>query len=205
MENVAELPGKALSSEFEPSDKPEEPPITASEPPREHIRAPELHRRGTMLFMVFTAVVGAIAGARLAFWGGSLSESAINAISQALSSSFGEVFLRQTLIGAAFLVFEFLLGFSALGDLLVWAAPFLCAMGGAMQFTTGLPLVIAGAVVRIAAVTAGAVCSAEMSGLLLRSSRGGTVHMGTNPRKSFVLKVMSCFAAAVLSALLAGI
>lgn len=209
MENVAELPNKVLSSEFELSDKPELPEApeeTAPETPREHIRAPELHRHGTKLLMALTAAVGAAAGARLAFWGGSvLSETAMNGISRMLAGTFGEVFWRQALLGGAFLVVEFVLGFFALGDLLVWSAPFLCAMGGVLQAASGSPLVIVSAVIRIAAVAAGAVYSAEMSGLLMRLSRGGTVHMGTRPRRTYALGFLGCFAAVILSAILAGI
>lgn len=204
MENVAELPKKALSSEL--SDKPEPPEETSSESPREHIRAPELHRHGTKLLMALTAAIGAAAGARLAFWGGSvLSETAMSGISLMLAGTFGEVFLRQTLIGAAFLAAEVVLGFFALGDFLVWSAPFLCAMGGVLQAASGSPLVIVSAVIRIAAVSAGAVYSADMSVLLMRLSSGGTVHMGTRPRRAYALGFLGCFAAVVLSAILAGI
>lgn len=209
MENVAEIPKKMLSSEFEPSDKLEPSEVsseTSSETPREHIRAPELHRHGTKLLMAFTAAAGAAAGARLAFWEGSgLSETTMNGISQMLAGTFGEVFLRQALLGAAFLAVEFVLGFFAPGDILVWSAPFLCAMGGVLQAAAGSPLVIVSAVIRIAAVAAGAVYSADMSVLLMRLSRGGTVHMGTRPRKTYALGFLGCFAAVVLSAILAGI
>lgn len=210
MENVAELPQKALSSELsdkpEPPEPPELPENIAPETPREHIRAPELHRHGTKLLMALTAAAGAAAGARLAFWDGSgLSESAMSGISQMLAGTFGAVFLRQTLLGAAFLAVEFVLGFFALGDLLVWSVPFLCAMGGVLQIASGSPLVIVSAIIRIVAVAAGAVYSADMSGLLMRLSRGGTVHMGTRPRRTYALGFLGCFAAAVLSAILAGI
>lgn len=209
MENVAKLPNRgALPSESAQPDKlgSFETAETPSEISHEHVRAPELRRHGTKLLMAFTAAAGAAAGARLAFWEGSgLSDIAMNGITQMLAGTFGEVFLHQVLIGAVFLAAEFVLGFFALGDFLVWTAPFFCAMGAVLRVAASSPTKIPSAIVCLIAVTAGAVYSADMSGLLMRLSRGGTVHMGTRPRKTYSLGFLGCFAAVVLSAILAGI
>lgn len=170
----------------------------------EHVRAPELRRNGTKLLMVFSAVVGAAAGARLLWSGSGLSEEVMSSISQTLVGSFWIIFLRQTFIGAIFLAAEFVAGFFAFGDVLVWTAPYFCAMGGVLRIATGSPKMIPSAVICLAAVTAGAAYSAELSGMLLRLSRGGTVYMGNAPRRKYAFEFLGCLAAVILSAILAG-
>lgn len=170
----------------------------------EHVRAPELRRNGTKLLMIFSAVVGAAAGARLLWSGSGLSEEVMSGISQTFVGSFWIIFLRQLLIGAVFLAAEFITGFFAFGDVLVWTAPYLCAMGGVLRIAASSPKMIPSAVICLAAVTAGAACSAELSGMLLRLSRGGTVYIGNAPRRKYAFEFLGCLAAVILSAILAG-
>lgn len=231
MEIIAELPNKGFSSEFTRADKPAPPDGAFTEKPenapnsrettlnspqtnqknadplattREHIRAPELHRNSVKILMALAAVSGAVAGIWLAFGGGSeLSAEALDGLSRL--GGFGATFWRQVGLGAAFMAVECVLGFFAFGDLLVWAVPFFCAMGAVLQASAGSPLVIAAVVVRTIAITAGAVYSADMSVMLLRLSRGGTVHLGTRPRRTFALGLLGGLAGVVFSAILAGV
>ncbi len=207
VENLPEEPIAEIETTGEV--KPEEPhneaeifeevSIENSDKPIEHVRSPELRRRGSKLIMTFAAAVGAAAAARLAL----TDSAALQAVSQSFSGTFGAIFLRQTAFGAVFLSAELLLGFFALGDFLVWALPFLCASGTVLRlFANGSPKPIAGSVICVGAVIFGAAFSAEMSSLLMRLSRGGTVHLGESPRAAFSFKILGCFAAVLLGAIL---
>lgn len=165
--------------------------------PREHVRSPELRRNGTKLTMLAAAIIGAAAGARLLF---GESSPELNGI----SGTFGEVFLRQTLHGALFLAVELVLGFFAFGDLAVWAAPFLYGAGIVLRASCSLKL-LPGALVCLIGVILGAAYSADMSGLLLKLTRGGTVYMDTHPRRSYALGFAGCLAVTALGAMITGL
>ena len=171
--------------------------------PREHVRSPELRRNGTKLTMAASAVIGAAAGARLLF-GEAASETLVNSISQMFTGTFGEIFLRQTLLGALFLAAEFVLGFFALGDLAVWAAPFLYGAGAVLRLAAGSPKLLPGAIICLIGVVMGAAYSADMSGLLLKLTRGGTVYMDTHPQRSYAIGFFGCLAAVILGSILTG-
>lgn len=168
--------------------------------PREHVRAPELHRHGVKLLMAAAAVIGAAAGARLIL--GGAADAFKDGIANAFSGTFWEKFLRQTALSALFLGAEFVLGFFALGDLVIWAAPFFYAMGIVLRLSAGSPKLLFGAVVSLGAVVLGAAYSADMSELLLRLTRGGTVYMEARPRRSYALGFLGCLAACVLGSIL---
>ena len=172
--------------------------------PMEHVRSPELRRHGTKLLMAVSAVIGAAAGARLLF-GDAASETLSASVSRMLTGTFAEVFLRQTFLGVLFLAAEFVLGFFALGDLAVWAAPFLYGAGTVLRLAASSPKLIPGALISLIGVVAGAACSADMSVLLLRLTRGGTVYMDTRPRRSYAIAFAGCLAAVALGAMLTGI
>lgn len=171
--------------------------------PREHVRSPELRRNSTKLTMTAAAVIGAAAGARLLF-GEAASEPLMNSVSQMFAGTFGEVFLRQTLLGALFLAAEFILGFFAFGDLAVWAAPFLYGSGTVLRAVGSIRL-LPGTLFCLVGVILGAAYSADMSGLLLKLTRGGTVYMDTHPRRAYTLGFLGCLAAVVLGAILMGV
>lgn len=165
--------------------------------PREHVRSPGLRRHGAKLAMTAAAVIGAAAGARLLF-----SEAARpDSLAQVFSGTFGAVFLRQTLLGAAFLAAELLLGLFAFGDLVVWTAPFLYGAGTVLRAACSAKL-LPGSLIALAGVVIGAAISAEMSVLLLKLTRGGTVYMDPSPRRSYALGFLGCLAAIVLGAIL---
>lgn len=172
--------------------------------PREHVRSPELRRHGTKLLMTAAAAVGAAAGARLIF-GEEAPEALMNSVSQTLTGTFGEIFLRQTLLGVMFLAVEFVLGFFAIGDLAVWAAPFLCGAGTVLRLSAGSPKLLPGAVICLGGVIMGAAYSADMSGLLLKLTKGGTVYMDAHPRRSYAVGFIGCLAAVVSGSILTGI
>lgn len=181
-------------------------PITAvietTEKPREHVRTPALKRHSARLLMTTAAAIGAAAGARLAF--GLPVSAAFNEVSQSLSGDFSTVFFGQVILSVIFLGAEFILGFFAFGDVLVWTAPFLCAAGTVLRIAAATPKLLPGALLCLGAVVFGAAYSADMSGLLFRLSRGGTVHMEACPRRSYAFSFLGCLTAAVLGALLAA-
>lgn len=201
------LPIKQIDTEVT-VDKPRELPAvlsveTDADKPREHVRAPELRRHGSKLLMTAAAAVGAAAGVRLIF--GEETEALMNSISQTLAGSFGAVFLRQAFLGVIFLGVEFVLGFFAFGDLIVWGAPFLCAAGTVLRLAASSPKLLPGAIVCLGGVVFGAAYSADMSELLLRLTRGGTVYMEARPRRSYAMGFLGCLAAIVLGAILVAI
>ena len=186
MENIVTMPNAGtLPTEYDREPEPEK--------TIEHVRNPELHRNGTKLMMSVAALVGAAAGARLLFgeW---------ESVALTLGETFGEVFLRQTLLGALFLAAEFILGFFAFGDLAVWAAPLLCGAGVTLRIASS-PKLIPSALFCLVGVVIGAAYSADMSALLLKLTRGGTVYLDTSPRRSYVLGFAGCLAAVMLGAL----
>lgn len=192
-----------------PADAPRELPAVISvdpdeDKPREHVRSPELRRHGTKLLMAVAAAVGAAAGARLIF-GEETSEALMIRVSQTLDGTFGEIFLRQTLLGTMFLAAEFVLGFFALGDLAVWTAPFLCGAGTVLRLAASSPKLLPGAVVCLGGVIMGAAYSADMSGLLLRLTRGGTVYMDAHPQRSYATGYLGCLTSIVLGSILTGV
>ena len=168
--------------------------------PREHVRSPELRRNGTKLLMAVSAVIGAAAGARLLF-GDAASETLSASVSRMLTGTFAEVFLRQTYLGALFLAAEFVLGFFALGDLAVWAAPFLYGAGTVLRSAAVSPKLIPGSLICRVGVVLGAACSADMSVMLLRLTRGGTVYTDTHPRRSYGIAFAGCLAAVILGSI----
>ena len=150
--------------------------------------------------MTVAAGLGAAAGARLIL--GENAAALKPLVAEAVGSSFGAVFLRQTALGAMFLAAELVLGFFALGDLIVWSAPFFYASGAVMRIISTAPKLIPGTIITIGAVVLGAAYSADMSGLLLRMTGGGTIHTGSQPRRACAVEFAGCFAAVLLGAII---
>lgn len=170
-----------------------------------HVRSPLLRRHATKITMSVAAVIGVAAGARMILAGDLFTENATNAVAQTLVGSFGEIFLRQTVLGTAFLCVEFLLGFFAFGDFLVWTVPFLSAVGTVLRlFSAGSPKILPGTLICLVAIVFGAAYSADMSELLMRLSRGGTVYMETRPKRTYALRFLGCFAGIIFGSILVG-
>lgn len=165
-----------------------------------HVRAPELKRNGTRVVMLLALFVGALAGARI-LWSG-FSDSALGAVAESMGGTFFLRFARQLGLCAVMLAGEFVLGFFAFGDLLVWTAPYICAAGGVLRIAAGSATAIPSAVICAAAVTAGAAYSAEMSGMLLKLSQGNTVYMGNSPLKKYAGEFLICFVIAVAGSII---
>lgn len=166
-----------------------------------HIRHPHIKRNGTIAVMAVSAVCGAIGGIIIS------QNSAVSAaVSQTFAQSFAEVFAARLLVGAALLAVEFVLGFFAFGDLLVWTVPLASGLGlslrvAAEKMWSLLPssLIMLGVTAFAAAVSAG------FSQMLMSISRGGTVHLGSSPRRLYVLNFLGYLAAITACALYEGI
>lgn len=192
--------------EILPEEYPVSPSEEAVEYPHEytHVRSPELRRGEHLIVMSAAAVCGAVGGVILAL-SGKADLYAVEQIVKDLSGGFGSVFLQRLIIGAAFLLIEYILGFFALGDILVWTAPLCCAMGLSLRITAAESWVlIPSAVVTIAAVVTGAAMSSGFSRTLMKLSRGGTVHMGDSPRQRLTLNFLACLAAITAAAIYEG-
>lgn len=194
--------GIILISPDEPTGSPPE----TAEYPHEytHVRSPELKRGEYLILMSASAVCGAIGGVILAL-SGKADPWAIEKIIQGLSSGFGNIFFQRTLIGAAFLLAEYILGFFALGDLLVWAAPLCCAMGLSLRIAaTESWILLPSAIVTLIACVIGAATSSGFSRALMRLSRGGTVHLGSSPRQKYTINFLGYLAAIIAGAIYEG-
>lgn len=152
-----------------------------------HVRYPEISRRGLLILMIFSGISGALAGIIPTLRG-------IIPTTE-LSGTFMEIFLSRISIGAAVLAAEYLLGFFAFGDLLVWALPLWYCMGGALRVTASarwklLPGIIIGGIL----TAFGAAVSGAFSQGIMRVLKGGTVHFDDSPRRGFTLTFLGILA-----------
>lgn len=166
-----------------------------------HIRHPKAHHSGTFIVMAIAAVCGVAGGIAVSLNGGFSEE-----VSNTLKLPFGEIFLMRLGFGAALLAVEFILGFFAFGDLLVWAVPLIAGLGLALRVAiTRMWVLLPSSAVLLGVAAFGAAVSAGFSGTLMSLSRGGTIHLGNSPRRVFVLNFLGYFAAAAACALYEGI
>lgn len=191
--NAGALPPENNTHELlTPADKPAEQPV-------HHVRRPAVHRNGALLLMFFTALCGAAAGAAGIFSG---AWSTADSCALFGGGSFLEVFLRRAVFGGAFLLAEYILGYSALGDWAVWAAPLLCGMCTAASFTVptnGAAWMLPSAGAVLAAVIFGGAASADFSVMLLRVARGGNAFLHERAARDFSVKILR-YGAAVAAA-----
>ena len=172
---------------------------------RNHARSSELERGEYIFLMAATAVCGATAGAILAL-SGKADMSALLKITQDLSSGFGNIFFQRLIIGSALLLAEFLVGFFALGDLFVWAAPLCCAMGLSLRITaTESWILLPSAIVTLIACVMGAATSSGLSRTLMRLSRGGTVHLEDSLHVKYIISFLGYLAAVLVGAIYEGL
>ncbi len=192
--NQQEQPSPAELRPEIPADKPADEPIR-------HIRRPAVKRNGALLLMFFATLCGAAAGAAGIFSG---AWEAAGSCAFFGGGSFLEVFLRRAAFGGIFLLAEYILGYSALGDWAVWTAPLLCGMCTAAAFTVSADgaawmLPSAGAV--LAAVIFGGAASADFSVMLLRVARGGNAFLHERAAREFSVKFLRYGAAAAIAGL----
>ena len=173
-----------------PSDKPENRAIRVS--------------RNSSLVLWLAAVCGVS--------GGLVSAQSVGALEGVLFTSEGSflaLFLSRLLYGAAFLLAEYLLGFFALGEWLVWLAPLCCGLGTGLSAAAGFGrkgalLLIPSAAITLLAVIFGARCSGEFSAQLLRvvsGSRTGIV-LTSEATRGYTLRFFGCLAAVGAAALI---
>ncbi len=166
-----------------------------------HVRFPRARRSSALIVMALSALCGVIGGIVISRTADLSAE-----LAQSLVKPFGAIFLERTLLGAAFLAVEFVLGFFALGDLLVWSVPLIAGLGLSLRVAATEKWVLLPSSILLLFITAfGAAVSAGFSETLMQISRGGTVHLGDSPRKLFTLSFLGYLAVVVACALYEGI
>lgn len=164
----------------------------------QHVRSPELRRGGSRILMAAVGACGAVAGAVTVFMG--------QAVPTVQNGDFGGVFLGRLAVGTIMLTIEFLIGFFAFGDWLVWSVPMLCGMACGLRLCAdGNWADFIGAAFTLIGVIFAAARSADFSQLLLKLSRGGTVYMEASPRRSYAVSFMGYAALIVAGTLAEGI
>lgn len=173
-----------------PSDKPEKKAVRVS--------------RNSSLVLWLAAVCG-ISGGMVA----AQSAGALEGVLFTSEGSFLALFLSRLLYGAAFLLVEYLLGFFALGEWLVWLAPLCCGLGTGISAAAGFGrkgalLLIPSAAITLFAVVLGARCSGDFSAQLFRvvsGSRTGIV-LTSEAARGYTLRFFGCLAAVGAAALI---
>ncbi len=166
-----------------------------------HVRYPRVRRSSALIVMALSAVCGVIGGIVIPRTADLSAQ-----LAQSLTKPFGAIFLERALLGAAFLGAEFVLGFFALGDLLVWLVPLAAGLGLSLRVAATRAWILLPSSILLLFITAfGAAVSAGLSETLMTIARGGTVHLGSSPRKLFTLNFLGYLAVAVACALYEGI
>lgn len=219
MENVIDYTSGTIPEKR--ADKPESVPITeviidgeavsvTDEEPAlsaeySHVRSPELRRGAAKILMSFSAILGTAAGI-IAVLTGIFGESAEKLLAERFSGGFRAVFGTRLAINAFSLMAEYLLGFFALGDILVWIIPLFLGLG------TGLTLSAAwsGALLPSALGTLvcgiiGAALSSEFSEELRGFANGTCRQSDNSPAKRLTLRFLALLAGMALAALYEGI
>lgn len=178
----------------------DENPAADSDKPVHHVRAPLLRRRGNVLLMGLAAVCGAACGGAMAFGGTDLSGVSA-ALPMQTEGSFLMLFLGRLIYGGVFLLAEYILGYFALGEWLVWAVPLCCGMGSALTMASAgtdysALLLLPSASITLALTVFGANTSGELSSLLLRlaSGKSSSVVMTNSAAKDYTLRFMAYLA-----------
>ncbi len=178
--------------------------VSSEELPQEeytHVRYPRVRRSSALIVMSLSALCGVIGGIVISRTADVSAEMA-----KSLAAPFGKIFLERTLLGAAFLGAEFILGFFALGDLLVWIVPLAAGLGSSLRVAATKAWILLPSSILLLFITAfGAAVSAGFSETLMTIARGGTVHLGSSPRKIFALNFLGYLAAVIACALYEGI
>ena len=219
MENVIDCTAGTIPEKL--ADKPEPVPITEiiidgetvdvtdEEPdlPKEysHVRSPELRRGAAKIVMTLAAVLGTAAGVT-AVLTGVFGETASNLLSERFSGGFREVFGTKLLINAGCLAAEFLLGFFALGDILVWVIPLFIGLGAGLTLTAAWSgALLPSALGTIVCGIIGAALSSEFSEELRGFANGTCRRSNDSPAKRFALRFLALLAGMTLAALYEGI
>lgn len=139
------------------------PPANEARPSAPSAKCINNSRTIPLLIMTSVAICGAITGAIAAYGQGYTITS---------DQPFLWLFARRLAVGGIFLIAEYLMGYFALGEWVVWLAPLLCGMNaGATLVCAGLPMLPSLAGTMVLTVLA-ANRSGELSSLLLRLVKG---------------------------------
>ena len=171
-----------------------------------HVRSPEIRRSEQVILMSAAAVCGAVGGVLLALSGKfDIDPAVLQKLVDNTLSGFGSIFFQRVMLGALFLGIEYLLGFFALGDLLVWTAPLVYSLGTAFRVTALKSwILLPSAVVGTVAVVLGAALSSGFSHALMRLSSGGTVYLESSPKQKLAVSFLGCLAAVIAAAIYEG-
>lgn len=200
MENIAVLAPQASGQTPERTETEISPEIPgAQEPPRAVHR--EYRRRCRIpVGAAFSAAAGTAAGAFAAASAGGLEYSGSILCA---AGSFWEILGMRLLWGAAFLLAEYILGFFALGDMLVWAVPLVCGLGTGAALTGAFSLngiyaalLIPSCAASVSAVVCGAGVSSAMSSQLLRlvSADKSSIVSARPAAGEYTLRFLVCLA-----------
>lgn len=169
-----------------------------------HVRSPELKRSEHGFLMSAAAVCGAVGGVILAL-SGKADPKALEMLVDKTLDGFWSIFCGRTLLGAIFLAAEYLLGFFAPGDLLVWLPPLVYSLGTAFRITALQNwLLLPSGIVGTISIIIGATISAGFSNSLMRLTSGGTVYIESSPKKKFTVSFLGCLAAVIAAAIYEG-
>lgn len=199
-ENTAETGQESISAEE----------ILESDKPVRRVRQPLLHQRGNMLLMGLASVCGAVCGAVMIFGGADFS-----ALSQAFTlkaeGSFLIFFLSRFIYGGIFLLAEYILGYFALGEWVVWTVPLCCGMGTALNLAASAEgasgwLLLPSAAITVALAAFGADASGDMSALLLRIAAGksGSFLTSESAAKNYSIRFLGYMVILALAGLYDG-
>lgn len=170
-----------------------------------HVRSPEIRRSEQVILMSAAAVCGAVGGVLLALSGKAADPEVLQKLADNTLSGFGSIFLQRVMLGALFLGIEYLLGFFAFGDLLVWTAPLVYSLGTAFRITALKSwILLPSAIVGTVAVVLGAALSSGFSYALMRLSSGGTVYLESSPKQKLAVSFLGCLAAVIAAAIYEG-
>ncbi len=200
MENIAVMTNTPPAAPQIPLEAPENTsvPEAAQEPPRAVHR--EYRRSCRIPIGAAFSAAGTAAGVYAAVSAAGLEYSGSILCA---AGGFWEILGMRLLWGAAFLLAEFILGFFALGDMLVWAAPLVCGLGTGAALAGAFSvkgisavLLVPSCAASVAAVVNGAGVSAAMSAQLLRlvSTSKSSIVAARPAAGEYALRFLVCLA-----------
>lgn len=200
MENIAVMTNTPPAAPQIPPEAPENTsvPEAAQEPPRAVHR--EYRRSCRIPIGAAFSAAGTAAGVYAAVSAAGLEYSGSILCA---AGGFWEILGMRLLWGAAFLLAEFILGFFALGDMLVWAAPLVCGLGTGAALAGAFSvkgisavLLVPSCAASVAAVVNGAGVSAAMSAQLLRlvSTSKSSIVAARPAAGEYALRFLVCLA-----------
>ena len=169
------------------------------------------HRHTALVLFSLAAAAGIAAGAAVSRFSPMSAESFSASLCMSEQGGFSGILLRRMAQCCAFLLAEYIIGFFAAGGLLVWLAPFVCALGTGLSAAGAVslgaePLPIIFGFIYTAVIVFGAAASCEFSALLLRLVSGGRGSIVTDGSSAyhytmrFILYLGIIFALAIIEA-----